>query len=257
MSDRRSDDILSPATLARLHASAGGPGVRRVFTTTAGPRELGELARLGLRPVGAVQGSSIHHVGSFAAPPGPSAEVPGLTRSIYTARRYALARLVAAAQVLGAAGVAGVSMSTTPRAFGNELLEVVASGTAVGPETGSSGAAGTPSGAVAPWTTLLGADELAAAREVGLAPVSVVFGTCVHHLDARPFPEIEHPGQEIPGWTQAVADAREVAVARLQADAQRDGADGVVGLLTCELDHAWSGTAREYLAVASAVRRPD
>ncbi|HLI01907.1 MAG TPA: heavy metal-binding domain-containing protein, partial [Acidimicrobiales bacterium] len=68
-------------------------------------------------------------------------------------------------------------------------------------------------------------------------------------------PETEWPGQEVPGWTQAVADAREVALARLQAEAQRDGADGVIALQQSELDHGWGGQAVEYVAVASAVRR--
>lgn len=246
--ERRADDILSPATLARLQAAGRGPGGRRLFTTSAGPREIGELARIGLRPLGAVQGSSIHHAGPPAGSLPVSAEVPDLTRSLYTARRFALARLVAAAQVLGAAGVAGVTWTVTARAFGPELVEVTVAGSAVSDESAPP-AAGSP-----PWTTMLDADGLVGARDVGLAPVAAVFGTCVHHLASRPRPESEHPGAEIPGWTQAVADAREVALARLQADAQREGADGVIGLHASELDHAWAGEAHEYLVTASAVR---
>jgi uncharacterized protein YbjQ (UPF0145 family) len=46
-----------------------------------------------------------------------------------------------------------------------------------------------------------------------------------------------------------------VALARMQAEAQRDGADGVVSLRREELDHGWNGHAIEYLATASALRR--
>ncbi|HLI00461.1 MAG TPA: heavy metal-binding domain-containing protein [Acidimicrobiales bacterium] len=383
------DDILSPATLARLRASAGGPDVRPVFSTEASPPEVAALIAVGLYPIGAIRGSSIHHVGLLGPFDAMSNEVPGLTRSLYTARRFALARLARSAEVLGAAGVVGITLSARPRAFGAELLEVVASGTAVGvvppgrspgvpsgpppgaapmppptgpaspgqapsqpappsgggdptrrapgpadpttvvpaadptrvypagvgglsgsgpasgpesrpgsspggrparpddptigrppgpdrqPDTAPTGPSVTgpdptgqyPTGRYGPaqpatdaepaplWTTSLDAAGITAAIRMGLSPVSVVFGTCVHHLSGRPVPETEWPGQEVPGWTQAVADAREVALARLQAEAQRDGADGVIALQQSELDHGWGGQAIEYVAVASAVRR--
>ncbi len=348
MDQRPADDILSPATLARLRASGGGPGVGAVFSTEASPDDIEMLGAIGLEPLGAIQGSSVHHIGWLGPVNAISTEVPGLTRSLYTARRFALARLAAAADVLGATGVVGVVVVSTNRAFGSELIEVVASGNAVRPKattpgryggpppagaarslgaTGDGGdwaPAGTdvapggtrsgagwaptgtparpgwapaepPPGAGGPaarsgpghptgddldptgattvtsvltmpsadgsddgapaWTTMLDPAGLAGALRCGLAPVSVVFGTCVHHLASRPVPETEWPGQEIPGWTQAVADAREVALARMQAEAQRDGADGVVQLRRQELDHGWGGQAVEYLATGSAVRR--
>jgi uncharacterized protein YbjQ (UPF0145 family) len=284
MESRPADDILSPATLARLRASVGGPGVRPVFSTSGRPGDLAALSAIGFEPVGAVQGSSVHHVGILGPFDTMSGEVPGLTRSLYTARRYAMARLVRAAEVLGAGGVVDVTLETTSRRLGPELLEVVASGTAVrssvpnrprppAPYDQGRGAEDvtatnvmpatapttqTPSPAAptsAVWSTTLGAAQVGEAIAAGLAPVAVVFGTCVHHLASRPAPETEWPGQEVPGWTQAVADAREVALARLQAEAQREGADGVVGLTRAELDHGWNGQAVEYLAVASALRR--
>jgi uncharacterized protein YbjQ (UPF0145 family) len=272
MEPRPADDILSPATLARLRASSGGPGVRAVFSTAGSPADLAAIAMIGFEPLGAIQGSSIHHVGLLGPFDAMSTEVSGLTRSLYTARRYALARLVRAAEVLGASGVIGVVMESRPRAFGAELLEVVAAGTAVrssvqaqarvradpvGDATITSvlPAATADDESPAVWTTTLDATAVAEAVRNGLAPVSVVFGTCVHHLSSRPVPETEWPGQEVPGWTQAVADAREVALARMQAEAQRDGADGVVALRRAELDHGWGGQAIEYLATASAVRR--
>jgi uncharacterized protein YbjQ (UPF0145 family) len=278
MEPRPADDILSPATLARLRASSGGPGVRAVFSTEGSPTDLAAIAMIGFEPLGAIQGSSIHHVGLLGPFDAMSSEVPGLTRSLYTARRYALARLVRAAEVLGATGVVGVVMESRPRAFGAELLEVVATGTAVrsSVQAHSSVQAQAPTRhdahgdaaitSVLPaataddeppavWTTTLDAAGVAEAVRNGLAPVSVVFGTCVHHLSSRAVPETEWPGQEVPGWTQAVADAREVAMARMQAEAQRDGADGVLSLRRAEVDHGWGGQAVEYLATASAVRR--
>jgi uncharacterized protein YbjQ (UPF0145 family) len=280
MESRPADDILSPATLARLRASTGGPGVRAVFTTRSSPAELATLAGIGFEPIGAIQGSSVHHVGILGPFDSMSAEVPGLTRSLYTARRYAMARLLRAAEVLGAGGVVGVIMEARPRHLGAELLEVVATGTAVrsslqarrspapvdptlaaGRESDATltavmPAAGGQAGEPAPvWSTTLDAEGVAAAIKAGMAPVAVVFGTCVHHLAGRPVPETEWPGQEVPGWTQAVADAREVALARMQAEAQREGADGVLSLERAELDHGWNGQAFEYVAIGSAVRR--
>jgi uncharacterized protein YbjQ (UPF0145 family) len=286
MEPRPADDILSPATLARLRASTGGPGVRPVFSTPGAPADVSALAAIGFEPVGAVQGSSVHHIGILGPFDSMSGEVPGLTRSLYTARRYAVARLLRAAEVLGARGVIDVTLEARPRRLGPELLEIVATGTAVrssvserraysAPEPRATPAPGTtrvdgdvtltavmpaatagpPAEAPTVWSTTLDAGQVGDAIKGGLAPVAVVFGTCVHHLASRPAPETEWPGQEVPGWTQAVADAREVALARLQAEAQREGADGVVSLVRAELDHGWNGQAVEYVAVASAVRR--
>jgi uncharacterized protein YbjQ (UPF0145 family) len=259
---RPAEDILSPATLARLRASAGGLGGPPLFTTTALPAELASLGRIGLRPLGAVRGSSMHHVGFPGPATAASTEIPALTRALYTARRFAVARLRASAAVLGAVGVVGMRLEHRAHAFGPEMVEVIAAGDAVA-HAERPGWDGRPAPPVMepsppdyePWTTTLDADGLSVAVSVGLLPVAAVFGTCVHHLDRRPVPETQWPGQEVPSWTRAVADAREVALARLQADAQRYGADGVIALRDREIDHDWDGEAIEYLVTGSAVRR--
>jgi uncharacterized protein YbjQ (UPF0145 family) len=256
------EDILSPATRARLRAAAGGPGVAPVFTTAASPAELVVLGRIGLVPLGVVRGSSVHHLGRPAPATAPSGEVTALTGSLYTARQFALARLGGAAAMLGAVGVVAVGMDHHPRSAGAELIEIVVTGTAVGATTlpgwdgrVASDVLDAPPQGSAPWTTGLGADALSTAVGTGLAPVAMVFGTCVHHLDRRVLPESQWVGREVPAWTQALADAREVALARLQAEAQRSGAGGVIAVDDAEIDHGWGGEAIEYLVTGSAVRR--
>ena len=64
---------------------------------------------------------------------------------------------------------------------------------------------------------------------------------------------------EIPEYTQALYDARELAMARMQAEAQQLQAEGIVGVVLDQLHHIWGGHTMEFFSVGTAVRplRPD
>jgi uncharacterized protein YbjQ (UPF0145 family) len=53
---------------------------------------------------------------------------------------------------------------------------------------------------------------------------------------------------EMPTFTQAVYDARELAVARMQAEAQREGAEGIVSVKIDEHTHEGDSHIIEYFA---------
>jgi uncharacterized protein YbjQ (UPF0145 family) len=60
---------------------------------------------------------------------------------------------------------------------------------------------------------------------------------------------------EMPNFTQATYDAREIAIARMQAEAERDGAEGIVGARVSEESHIWGEQAIEFLALGTSIRR--
>jgi uncharacterized protein YbjQ (UPF0145 family) len=64
---------------------------------------------------------------------------------------------------------------------------------------------------------------------------------------------------EIEQFTQALYDARELAMARMQAEAESLHAEGVVGVQLNAHNHRWGGHTTEFFSIGTAVRplRPD
>ena len=58
---------------------------------------------------------------------------------------------------------------------------------------------------------------------------------------------------------QALYDARELAMERMQREAEALSAEGIVGVQLSQHNHAWGGHTTEFFAVGTAVRpiRPD
>jgi uncharacterized protein YbjQ (UPF0145 family) len=93
--------------------------------------------------------------------------------------------------------------------------------------------------------------------KTGHAPVSFVLGTCVYHVAHQSMRQAwKTIGQntEMPNFTQATYDAREIAMARMQAEAERDGAAGLVGVRVLENSHVWGEHAIEFLALGTSIR---
>ncbi len=59
---------------------------------------------------------------------------------------------------------------------------------------------------------------------------------------------------EMRGYTEALYEARELAMGRIQAEAIALGSDGVVGVTTSELSHVWGSRVIEFFAIGTAVR---
>jgi uncharacterized protein YbjQ (UPF0145 family) len=60
---------------------------------------------------------------------------------------------------------------------------------------------------------------------------------------------------EMPQWTQGNYEARELAMSRMQSEAERDGANGVVGVHFAIHNYAWGYHTVEFYAAGTAVRR--
>ena len=96
----------------------------------------------------------------------------------------------------------------------------------------------------------------------GYGPLGMVMGSCVYHIAHQGFMQtMGNVGQnvEIPQFTEALYDARELAMSRMQAEAEQLHAEGIVGVQLLSLPHRWGGHTTEFFAIGTAVRplRPD
>ena len=92
--------------------------------------------------------------------------------------------------------------------------------------------------------------------KAGYRPVSFVMGNCVYHVGyqgVKAFFSQVGQNVEMPTYTQAIYDARELALARMQAEAEALRADGIIGAAIKESSHGWSSHVIEYFAVGTSV----
>jgi uncharacterized protein YbjQ (UPF0145 family) len=61
--------------------------------------------------------------------------------------------------------------------------------------------------------------------------------------------------QEMVQFTQGVYEARELALARMQAEATQAASSGIVGVSVTVSNHVWGAHATEFLATGTAIRR--
>ena len=88
-------------------------------------------------------------------------------------------------------------------------------------------------------------------------PVAFVLGTCVYHIAHQGVMQtLRQTGQnqEMIQFTQGVYEARELALARMQAEAAQAQASGIVGVSVVK-NHVWGEHATEFLATGTAIRR--
>lgn len=126
-------------------ARTAGAGTERVFTSGLSAPEYVLLGEVGFEPLGFVMGSSVYHVGLQVARWSQNHELQAISQAMCDARQLAMARMRAEADHLGADGIAGVQLRMQVYAWGREMLEFVATGTAM-KATGGSGAHRAPGG---------------------------------------------------------------------------------------------------------------
>src|SRR5215831_13571060 len=131
-----------PQASGRLAATAGAsPG--GVFTSDLSVSEYVLLGEAGFEPLGFVVGSSIYHVGLQVGRWSQNMELQVLSQAMYSARELAMARMQAEADHVGADGIVGVQLRMQSYAWGQGVLEFIATGTAVRAlGSGGTGAAG-------------------------------------------------------------------------------------------------------------------
>ena len=84
----------------------------------------------------------------------------------------------------------------------------------------------------------------------------MVMGTCVYHVAHRGMVRtLGQVGQnvELPNYTQALYTARELAMQRMQTEANQLQARGIVGVDLQEKSHGWGSHLIEFFAIGTAI----
>ncbi len=236
----------------RLAAMRPGANQKGLFTSDLSVNEFLLVKEAGFDPLGLVVGSSIYHIGWQKPAMNQSMELETLTQAMYHARELAMTRMEEEADSIGADGIVGVRLEVGRQEWGENLAEFIAIGTAIKARNGESHRA--PNGR--PFTSDLSGQDFWTLIKAGYRPVSFVMGNCVYHVGYQGvkawFSQI---GQnvEMPTYTQAIYDARELSLARMQAEAEQLQADGIVGATIKENSHGWGSHVIEYFAVGTSI----
>src|ERR1700740_1524298 len=206
---------------------------RGFFTSDLSVNEFLLVKGAGFEPLGLVLRSSIYHIGFQQAMWNQSQELGVLTQAMYHARELAMTRMEEEADQLGADGVVGVRLDIGRYEWGADLAEFIAVGTAVRHSGGKLHRA--PNGR--PFTSDLSGQAFWTLMKSGKRPVGMVMGNCVYHVAHRGMMQsMRQTGRnvELEQYTQALYDARELAMERMQQEAEEIG-DGVLGIVEVKL----------------------
>jgi uncharacterized protein YbjQ (UPF0145 family) len=257
----------APAADLPKHARERLSQMRRThfFTSDLSVNEFLLVKQAGFEPLGLVMGSSIYNIRPNLSVPGTvmsgtnSGEVKSLTQALYHSRELAMTRMEEEADALGADGIIGVRLDVNLHAWGRNVAEFVAVGTAVRHVTGkpfrnSKGK---------PFTSDLSGQDFWTLLRAGYRPAGFVMGNCAYYVNPRSMnlPQ-SGPGfwaamasagvnGELTEYTHHFYDARELAIERLQIEAEELGAEGIVGVTVEDNQHSWgtwwqnSGTATQ------------
>src|ERR1700685_4304359 len=241
--------------LAELEPGKAGS----IFTSDLSVNEFLLVREVGFRPLGLVLGSSIYHVGLQVGRWGKNQELDVLSQAMYHARELAMTRMEAEADALRADGIVGVRLDVELKEYGADIAEFIAVGTAVKAEEGAGG------GGVKNWrnnkglpfTSDLSGQDFWTLIRAGYAPLGMVMGTCVYHIAHQKLGnKMGNIGRnvELEQFTQALYDARELAMSRMQAGAEGRDARGIVGVQLRQHSHTWGSHTTEFFAIGTAVR---
>ena len=162
-----------------------------------------------------------------------------------------MARMEEEADELGADGIVGVRLDVNLHAWGTNIIEFLAIGTAIRHARAQGSAARAERQAVPERP--LGAGLLDAPPR-RLPAARLRDGQL--RLPRRPpraCREASSRTASCQGYTQALYDSRELAMERMQAEADELGAEGIVGVVVDETNHTWGSNVLEFSAVGTAV----
>ena len=234
-----------------------------LFTSDLSVNEFLLVREAGFRPLGLVLGSSIYHVGFQFGRWNKNQELEVLSQAMYHARELAMTRMEVEADQLGADGIVGVRLDIEFKEFGSDLAEFIAVGTAVKadeprtPDAPPIGHGGWRNNRNQPFTSDLSGQDFWTLIRAGYAPLGMVMGTCVYHIaHQRMGSVLGNIGRnvEIEQFTQALYDARELAMTRMQTEAEELHAEGIVGVQLRQHSHTWGSHTTEFFAIGTAVR---
>jgi len=230
----------------------------RAFTSDLSIDELLLVEEVGFEPVEFVFGTSYFHTGWVPAAWTENFELTQVSAMMLGARRVAMQRLLAHAQQLGADGVVGMRLDMEREGHNAEFT---AYGTAVRRRDGKGAAWHDRHGR--PFTCDLSGEDFWGLVRGGFRPLALCHGVCVYHVAHKSlgawFSSLSQMtmNMEQPQFTQALYDARELAMQRMQWEAGDAGGTGLVGVEVRESSHGWEGHIIEFVGVGTAIRPID
>ena len=234
--------------LERLERMKAG----KLFTSDLTVNEFLLVKAAGFEPLGLVIGTSIYHVGFQFAGIRTNQEMTVLSQAMYHARELAMTRMEEEADQLDADGIVAVRLDVSRKEWGHGLAEFIAIGTAVRHRDGILHRAANGR----PFTSDLSGQDFYTLLSAGYRPLGLVMGTCVYHVAHQSVGGwLQRMGRnvEMTNFTQGLYDARELAMERMQAEAEALEAQGIVGVQLVEGSHGWNSHVIEYFAVGTAV----
>jgi uncharacterized protein YbjQ (UPF0145 family) len=199
--------------------TAGGTG----FSSDLSVDEFLFARRSGYQPLGLVSGSSVYHIGWTGWT--HTGELDAQTRAMAGAAYAAIDRLRQEAEGMGALGVAGMRLQVTRPEWGEHLVEVIATGTALRAQNGGAGGS--------PFLSALSGQELWSLLLTGTRPVGLVFGNSSYYIRTN-WRDIQRNAswynQEMTAYTQGLYQAQRSAFGRMHEHATRHQAQGVIGV---------------------------
>jgi len=220
----------------------------RSFSSDLSVDEAVLLKEIGYEPRGLVVGSAVYHIGLQYYNWNDNMELTQLTQAMYQARHDALSAMGSHAQQVGGHGVVGLKLEVRVHQGAHSLAEFVAMGTAV---------ASAQDRPASPWVSDLSGQDLYLLIRAGYMPIGLAFGACVYHVAHQRLGQWmgqQTQNVELSNYTSALYEARELAMNRMQDEALRARAQGVVATRIEQKSHVWGTHVIEFLAIGTAVR---
>lgn len=237
----------------RLVSMRGKDEQHRLFTSDLSVNEFLLVKEAGFDPVGMVVGCSMYHIGYQWAGVNQNTEMTVLSQAMYHARELAMSRMEEEADALGADGIVAVRLTAKHMEWEPNMAEFVAIGTAVKARKLDMSYRTLDN---KPFTSDLSGQDFWTLLRAGYRPVGMVMGNCVYHVAYQGMGQwFKNMGKnvEMTNFTQALYDARELAMERMQSEAEHLKAQGIVGVKLHEGRYSWSSHVIEFFAIGTAV----
>ena len=105
------------------------------------------------------------------------------------------------------------------------------------------------------FTSDLSVNEFLLVKAAGFEPLGLVVGTSIYHIGFQVGAWSQN--QEMDVLTQAMYHARELAMTRMEEEADQLGADGIVAVRLDVSRREWGGDLAEFIAIGTAVRHAE
>src|SRR3954447_16195511 len=102
------------------------------------------------------------------------------------------------------------------------------------------------------FTSDLSVNEFLLVKEAGFEPLGLVVGSSIYHIGFQQ--SSWNQNQEMGVLSQAMYQARELAMTRMEEEADQLGGDGIVGVRLDIGRYEWGANLAEFIAIGTAVK---